>query len=482
MSKPHFTPAPGTPTTSILSRPSSRRQLFRAGALFCMMVTMALSPMTPARADDKTQPATASATQKSRIIEVVSPGGIKAWLVPDTTLPLIAMEFAFRGGAAQDGTGKAGLANLTVSLLDEGAGTLDASAFQQAMADSAVDISFDASRDETRGSLRTLSENRDKAFELLRLAVTEPRFDAEAVERIRAAILASLRRASTDPNAIASKRWFELAFPNHPYGQPVNGTLESLPKLTQEEIVAFAKRTMARDNLHVAVVGDITPDELGKRLDEVFGKLPEKATLTPVADITPHKLGTQDVVQLDVPQSVVIMGTVGLDRNDPDFIPAFVIDHILGGSAFSSRLFKEVREERGLAYSVYSHFAPLDHSGLWFASTATKNETAGEAVGLISDNFRRILADGPTAEELKEAKSYLTGSYALRFDTSSKVAGQLLQIQLDDLGVDYIDKRNALVDAVSVEDIKRAAERLKGSKDALVVVVGKPEGLEAAKK
>ncbi|MGQ3670987.1 M16 family metallopeptidase [Xanthobacter sp. TB0136] len=460
----------------------SRRTLLRTGALFCMMVTMALSPMTPARADDKTQPApAASAANTSRITEVVSPGGIKAWLVHDTTLPLIAMEFAFRGGASQDGPGKAGLANLTASLLDEGAGEMNAAAFQQALADSAVDISFDASRDETRGSLRTLTENKDKAFDLLRLAVNDPRFDAEAVERIRAAIMAGLRRASTDPNSIASRRWFELAFPNHPYGQPGSGTLESVPALTRDDIVDFARRTMARDNLHVAVVGDITAEELGKRLDEVFGKLPEKAQLAPVADVKPQNLGRQDVVALDVPQSVVIIGTEGLSRNDPDFIPAFVIDHILGGSAFSSRLFKEVREERGLAYSVYSHLAPMDHAGLWFASTATKNESAGEATRLISDNFRRILAEGPTEEELKEARSYLTGSYALRFDTSSKVAGQLLQIQLDDLGIDYIDRRNALVDAVTGEDIKRAAARLSGAKDALVVIVGKPEGLEAQK-
>ncbi len=468
------------PILSVSKR--SRRTLLHSGALFCMMVTMALSPMTPARADDKTPPAAASTAQNSRIIEVVSPGGIKAWLVKDTTLPLIALEFAFRGGSAQDGAGKAGLANLTASLLDEGAGEMNAAAFQQALADSAVDISFDASRDEMRGSLRTLSENKDKAFDLLRLAVNDPRFDAEAVERIRAAILAGLRRASTDPNSIASRRWFELAFPGHPYGQPGNGSLESVPELTREDIVAFARRTLARDNLHVAAVGDITPEELGQRLDEVFGKLPEKATLTPVADVKPQKLGELDVVALDVPQSVVIIGTEGLNRDDPDFIPAFVIDHILGGSAFSSRLFKEVREERGLAYSVYSHFAPLDHAGLWFASTATKNESAGEATRLISDNFRRILADGPTDDELKEAKSYLTGSYALRFDTSSKVAGQLLQIQLDDLGMDYIDRRNALVDAVTREDIKRAADRLSSARDALVVVVGKPEGLEAQKK
>ncbi|MFG1346078.1 pitrilysin family protein [Xanthobacter autotrophicus DSM 431] len=420
---------------------------------------------------------TAAQSQSSRITEVTSPGGIKAWLVHDTTLPLIAVEFAFLGGASQDGAELAGLANFTASLLDEGAGPLDAAQFQSTLADHAVELHFDAGRDDVRGSLRTLSENKDKAFELLRLAVAEPRFDPEAVERIRAAHMAMLRRRSTDPSSMANDRWFALAFPDHPYGRPADGTLESMARITRDDIAGFAKKTLARSNLRVAVVGDISAEELGQRLDAVFGALPATATLVPVAHVEPQKIGTVDVIALDVPQSVVVMGTGGLERRDPDFMPAYVLNHILGGSAFSSRLFKEVREARGLAYSVYSYQVALAHTGLWFAGTATKNERAGESIAIITDEFRKILKDGPSQTELDEAKSYLTGSYALRFDTSSKVAGQLLQIQLDQLGIDYIDKRNALVDAVTLDDLKRVAGRLATAKDALTVVVGKPQGL-----
>jgi zinc protease len=408
---------------------------------------------------------------------VTSPGGIKAWLVHDTTLPLIAMEFAFLGGAAQDPADRPGVASLAASLLDEGAGDLTAQAFQSAVADSAIELSFDAGRDEVRGSLRTLSENRAKAFDLTRLAVTAPRFDDEAVERIRTAQLSGLRRRSTDPNSLASERWFQIAFPNHPYGRPVDGTLASVPTITRDDLKTFAKRNLARSNLRVAVVGDISPEDLGKELDRVFGALPAKADLVPVADVAPKGIGTIEVIPLDVPQSVMLMGTGGLERKDKDFIPAFVLNHILGGSAFSSRLFKEVREARGLAYSVYSYQVALDHVGLWFSGTATKNERAGESLRIIGQEFEKILNEGPAKEELDEAKSYLTGSYALRFDTSSKVAGQLLQIQIDDLGIDYIDKRNALVEAVTLEDLKRVAARLEDAKKALVVVVGRPAGL-----
>ncbi|MEP9376609.1 pitrilysin family protein [Aquabacter sp. CN5-332] len=432
-----------------------------------LLVIMALSLVSPVAAQSQT----------TRITRVMSPGGIEAWLVHDTTLPLIAMEFAFVGGAAQDPKDKPGVASLTASLLDEGAGDLDAAAFQRAVADKAMEISFDANRDDLRGSLRTLSENKDAAFDLLRLAVTQPRFDEEAVERIRAAQLASLRRRSTDPNSLANERWFALAFPDHPYGRPVDGTLASVPTIARADLAAFTKHNLARSNLKVAVVGDISPEDLGRALDRVFGTLPAKADLAPVADVAPKGIGTVDVIPLEVPQSVVLMGTGGVQRKDNDFIPAYVLNHILGGSAFSSRLFKEVREARGLAYSVYSYQVALDHVGLWFAGTATKNERAGESIRIIGEEFRKILNDGPAQAELDEAKSYLTGSYALRFDTSSKVAGQLLQIQIDDLGIDYIDRRNALIEAVTLDDLKRVAKRLTDATNALIVVVGRPHGL-----
>ena len=447
-------------------RSAGKTALAGLAGLF-LLVAMTLSLAPHAQAQSKT----------TRIAKVVSPGGIEAWLVRDTTLPLIAMEFAFLGGAAQDPAERPGVASLAASLLDEGAGDMNAEAFHRALADKAIELHFDANRDEVRGSVRTLSENRDAAFDLLRLSVTQPRFDDEAVERIRAAQLAGLRRRSTDPNALASERWFSVAFPNHPYGRPVDGTLESVPQITRADLQGFAKHTLARSNLRIAVVGDISPEDLGQELDKVFGALPDKAELVPVADIAPKGIGTVDVIPLAVPQSVVLMGTVGLERKDPDFIPAYVLNHILGGSAFSSRLFKEVREARGLAYSVYSYQVALDHAGLWFAGTATKNERAGESIRIIGEEFASILDKGPTAEELKEAKSYLTGSYALRFDTSSKVAGQLLQIQIDQLGIDYIDKRNALIEAVSLEDLTRVARRLTDARKALTIVVGRPEGL-----
>jgi zinc protease len=420
--------------------------------------------------------ASAAPAFATTIERVVSPGGIEAWLVREPAVPLIAVDFAFAGGAVQDPAGKAGTANLTASLLDDGAGDLDSKAFADRLERKAIELGFRADRDNVRGSLRTLSENRDEAFELLRLSLTAPRFDPSNVELNRAQILSSLRRASTSPGDIANKRWWETAFEGHPYGRPVDGTLESVPTITIADLRAYTHRVLARQNLKIAVVGDIDAETLKPLLDRVFGALPEKPDLTPIENAAPQGLGRRIVVKLDVPQAVVDFGGPGIARKDPDFMTAYVVNHILGGGAFSSRLYQEVREKRGLAYSVSDSLIWLDHAALFIGGTATRADRTGEALDLIEKEIHRLAEAGPTAAELAEAKNYLNSSFALNLDTSSKIAGLLVQLQLDDLGIDYISKRPAMIGAVTLDGARRVAKRLLDS-GLLVTVVGKPEGI-----
>jgi len=418
------------------------------------------------------------AANATTIERVTSPGGIEAWLVHDSAVPLIAMDFAFKGGGDQDPDSKPGVGYMTTALLDDGAGELDAKAFQQKLEEYAIEMRFSTGRSHVLGSVRMLKEWQTQGFDLLRLAVTAPRFDADAVERARAQVLAGLRRETTSPNDIATRMWWKTAFPNHPYGRPTNGTLESVPQITAEDLKTYARRVFARDTLKVAVVGDIDAATLGKVLDQVFGALPEKAELNPVSAVKMQAAGRRIVVDLDVPQAVLTFGGAGLARKDPDFMAAFVVNHILGGGSFTSRLYEEVREKRGLAYGVYSYLLPLDHTALVMAGTATSGDQAGETLSIIEKETRRLAEEGPTAAELAKAKAYLKGSYALRFDTSSKIAGQLLQIQLDDLGIDYINQRNKQIDAVTLADAKRVAKRLFEG-EFLVTVVGRPKGLSS---
>jgi zinc protease len=411
---------------------------------------------------------------------VVSPGGIEAWLVRDPTIPVISLHLTFRGGAALDPEGKPGLASMVSGLLDEGAGDLDSQSFQGRLNDLSIPFGFDAGLDYFTGSLKTLTENRDAAFDLLRLALTSPRFDAEPVERIRNQLLAILARNAEDPDRVAAETWYRTAFPDHPYGRPVDGTPESIRAISAEDLRAFVKTRLARDNLLIGIVGDIAPEELAPLLDKTFGALPAHAAPGAVAEVKPKPDGELVVVNRDIPQSVVFFGEAGLKRDDPDYYTAYVLNYILGGGGFSSRLTEEVREKRGLAYSVYSYLNPLDRSGLISGGVATRNGKVKDSIEIIRSEWRRLRDKGVTAKELADAKSYLTGSFPLRLDTSDKIAQTLVAMQMDNLGIDYLDRRNALIAAVTKEDVDRVARRLIDPGALAFVVVGAPEGVSSA--
>lgn len=416
--------------------------------------------------------------KRMNIQEVTSPGGIKAWLVEEHGVPLIAMRFAFEGGSAQDPADKAGVAHFVSTMLDEGAGNLDAAAYQERMEDIAMRMSFSTGRDAFYGNFQTLSENREAATSLLQLALTKPLFEETATERLRKQLLTSLSFAKKNPGQLARKAWSATAFPNHPYGRSSKGTVESVSAIQPADLRTFHQNVFAKANLKVTVVGDIDAKTLGKMLDKVFGELPAEPKLSKVPDIEPTG-GSLKVLDMPVPQSVAVFGFEGLARNDKDFIPAYIMNHMLGGGGFSSKLMQEVREERGLAYSVYSYLQPYDHAAILAGSVATKNEKLQESLDVIRAEIRKMAEQGPSQAELDAAKSYLTGSYALRFDTSLKIASQLLGIQQEDLGIDYVDKRNDMIQAVTLEDITRVAKRLLKPENLIVTVVGQPKGLEA---
>jgi zinc protease len=420
----------------------------------------------------------ASSAEAVTIERVVSPAGIEAWLVRNPALPMIALEFAVPGGADQDPADKAGLASLTASTLDEGAGSLTAAAFHDRLERKAIEISFSAGREHLRGTLRTLTENRDEAFELLRLALAEPRFDAEAVERMRAQVIARLKRESVSPSEIARNTWWMTAFPGHPYGRTLNGTLESVARIGADDMRLYVRRVLARDGLKIAIVGDIDPKTAGELVDRTFGGLPAKAELVPVASVVPQGLGRRIVVQLDVPQAAVAFGGPAISRSDPDFMAAYIVNHVLGGGSFSSRLYREVREKRGLAYGISDTLLWFNRAAMWVGSTATRADATGETIAIIGQEVRRLAQEGPTEEEFVKAKTYLKGSFALVLDSSNRIAAQLIQMQLDNLGIDYIDRRTSLIDAVTLADAKRVAKRLLDS-GILVTVAGRPEGVSS---
>ncbi|AWY99721.1 putative zinc protease [Rhodobiaceae bacterium] len=423
--------------------------------------------------------ATPAALAATEIQEVTSPGGITAWLVEEHSLPFVVIEAAWENGTLQDPEDKAGLTYMMAGLMNEGAGDLESQAFQGELERLAANLSFRASRDRLSLSFKTLTENREEAVELLRLALTEPRFDQSPIEQIRGQLKVAILRDAESPDKIAADAWYSTALADHPYTRPSKGTLDSITTLGRDDLIAHRERLFAKDNINIAVVGDIDPEALKELLDDVFGGLSDATLFEEVALAEVNPEAQLQIIERNMPQSVVLFGHAGIAREDDDFIPAYVMNYILGGGGFSSRLMTEVREKRGLAYSVATYLYPLRHAALFIGQVATENERVSESLDVIRAEIARLAAEGVTEKELTDAKTYLTGSYPLRFDTNDKIAGQLIAIQEADLGIDYINRRNGLIEAVTQDDIKRVAERLLGPENLIVTVVGQPEGLEA---
>ncbi|NBC34308.1 MAG: insulinase family protein [Alphaproteobacteria bacterium] len=415
---------------------------------------------------------------RSHAIEVqrvISPGGIEAWLVESHRVPVIAMEFAFRGGSSVDPEGREGLANLASTLLDEGAGDLDAAEFQQRLTDAAIDLSFGARADAFQGSLKTVTTHADEAFGLLQLALTAPRFDADAVERMRAAVLADIQRRVAEPDWLGRRAFYDVAYEGHPYGRPLRGTAATLAAITADDLRGFVADNLVRDRLVVAVTGDITPEALAGILDEVFGALPAGGPPVAVPDTRPGAAGMTVLVERSGAQSFMMLAQPGIGRDDPDFYAAYVLNHILGGGGFTSRLTQQVREERGLTYGIFSYLANFRHSDLMLVMSSLSNDNVGEALAVIRAIWRDVAENGVSEDELADAQTFLTGSFPLQFTSTERIAGYLRRVQLENLPIDHIDRRNDLVNAVTREAVARVAARLLDAEALTVVVVGDPE-------
>ena len=415
----------------------------------------------------------------AKVQRIVTPGGIEIWYVQEHNIPVISVSLGFRGGTALDPPDKSGLANFALGLLDEGAGELDSLAFQKAIINRAIRLNSSASRDLVSVSLQTLTRNRDEAFSLFGMALSDAHFAAEPVERVRRQILNSLADDERNPRTIAARNWFGDVFAEHPYAQRADGTEEAVRAITPADLKEWAGGRFARDNLIVGASGDVSADEIARLVDIALAGLPAFATPVSVPEAAFPAAGATQVIRMPLMQSVVMFGLPGLKRDDADFYAAYVMNYILGGGGFTSRLYQEVREKRGLAYSVYSYLAPLEHAGLYIGGVATRNDRVAEALDIIRAEIARLAENSVSAEELSAAKQYLTGAFPLRLDTGSKVAGILAQMQFEALGIDYLERRNGYMEAVTLDDIGRVAERLLDPARMRIVVVGDPKDLVA---
>lgn len=411
-----------------------------------------------------------------KIQEVTSPGGIKAWLVENHDIPFTALNIRFKGGTSLDAPGKRGSVNLMTALMEEGAGELDAQAFAAARDGMAAEFGFSSDSDGVSVSARFLTDTSDQAVNLLYQALTKPRFDMQAIERVRGQVLQNIASNSKDPGSIANDLLSHAAFGDHPYGSSGAGTTESVQALSRDDLVAAYHGALARDRIYVAAAGDISAADLGLMLDTLLGDLPATGAPQP-ADVALTAKGGVIAQSFPGPQSTISFYQGGITFEDPDYFAATILNEILGGNGFSSRLMDQVREKRGLTYGIDTGLAAYEHGALLAGSVSTANEKAAETMQVIRDVWADVAKTGVTQKELDDTKTYLTGAYPLRFDGNARIASILVGMQMLGLPVTYPATRNAKVQAVTLDDVNRVAAKLLTPDQLTFVVVGDAVGV-----
>lgn len=411
------------------------------------------------------------------IQEFTTPGGISVWLVEEPSIPIMALRMAWEQGEATDPQGAEGLTHAVAYMMNEGAGELDSLGYATRMEELNMSFGCGSGNETTWCSANMLTENADEAMELVSLALNEPRFDSEPLERFQREQLISIKTRETNARYLANRAEGLALMPDHPFTRETSE--ESISTITPELVQARKDELMVRDGLLVTAVGAMSPEELAPLLDEALAGLPEASDLEPIEDVALNDpLAAPLVVDLPQPQSLVTFTAPGIARDDEDFFPAYVLNYTFGGGGFESRLMKDLRVEKGLTYGIYTGLSTGDHLNLWSGGAQTKNESAGELIEGIKTEMSMIVEDGITPEELADAKAYLTGSYPLSFDSNSKIASNLMGVRQEELGIDYFDRRNAMVEAVTLEDVNRIAAKYLEPENFSFIVVGEPQGLD----
>lgn len=459
------------------------KRLFFSGAAAALILTAcATQAEAPALDSAPAEPALSVDVYEGdfvRIQQFVTPGGVSVWLVTEPSIPILSVQMAWRGGSSADPDGLRGLGQAVVYGMNEGAGELDSLGFQTAMEELNMSFGCSNSSEWTSCSATMLSENAEPSLSLVATAFAEPRYDDGPFQRFLREQEVSLRTRETNPNYLAWRAQAAALYPDHPFAREV--TAESLAALTPDLAREHMRTLMTKDRLLVTAVGAITPEALAPLIDEVASSLPETSTIAPVEPVTLPDVaaGEPVIVPLPQPQSLVRFIGPGIDRNDPDFFPAFVLNYTFGGGGFESRLMKTLRVEKGLTYGISSSLDPNPSFLTWSGGGQTKNESAGEFVTGIREEMQKFIESGVTEAELADAKAYLIGSYPLGFDSNAKIASNIMTLRQDELGIDYFDRRNALIDAVTLEDVNRVSAKYLAPERYSFFLVGEPEGLTA---
>lgn len=401
--------------------------------------------------------------------EFTTPKGIKVRYRHDATTPVIAVCFSFDAGSAYDKNGLEGTATLLASMMTEGTHKRDGEELSALLQDLAVDLSYTASTEYFSGSLTTLRENKDKAFDLLKETFFDSSYAPEAFDRVRKKRLTVLAMKEHDPNYQVSAHMRRLLYGNHPYSKPSLGIVSSVHQIELSNLKDFFKN-FSRNGLLVSIAGNISKDEIEKHIDDVFDSLPEASSLDPIPDIGKLSFPMKLVIEQHIPQTVMGFAQKGLLCKDPDYMTFYLLNRIL-----SERLWLQVRDKKGLAYVVYSAPVVTKKAGFLTGGCGTKNETAALAMNSILENIKDIKEKGFSEDEFQEAKSYLLGSYILNFEDTPTVASIILGLFQMGYPVEYVDIRNDLMQRITKEQAQEVAKKVLAPDHMGFVFYGSPK-------
>jgi len=402
-----------------------------------------------------------------------TPQGARVYFVESHELPMLDVAVDFPAGSARDPAGKSGLASLTHGLLDQGAGGLSETDIAHRLADVGAVLSGRLDRDRAGVLLRTLSSaaEKEKALDLFARVLQKPDFPQAVVKREKQRLIASIREAEADPGNVASKAFYRALYGAHPYSNDESGDAAAVTKLTRSDLQAFYRTHYSAPNAVISLMGDITRAEAEAIAERLAAGLSRAAPVPALPKTLPVAASNTRIAHPST-QSHVLMGVVGMARNDPDFFPLFVGNYVLGGGGFDSQLMREVRDKRGYAYSAYSYFLPMGEAGPFQLGLQTKLEQTDDALKVAQATLRQFIADGPSEAELVQAKSNLTGGFPLRIDSNRKILDYLAVIGFYKLPLDYLDTWVDRVSAVDVATVKQAFARRIDPDQLVTVVVG----------
>ena len=409
--------------------------------------------------------------------------GALVLFVENRDLPMIDISVDFPAGFGNDTPEKSGRAGLTQHMRRLGAGGLSEEAISERIADVGAQLGGRFDSDRAGTSLRTLSSarERDQALDILERVLQRPEFPQHAIERERARMIASLKEADTKPDTLASRTFYRLVYRGHPYGLRSSGEVETLKSLTRQDLVDFFQTHYRAEKAVVAIMGDVTREVAQQIAERLTQGLPRgNGQAVSVPNVTQLEQGSASVLPHPASQAHILIGAPGIRRDDPDFFALFVGNYILGGGGFSSRLNDEVRQKRGLAYSVYSYFEPLLHGGLFQIGLQTQSDQAQTALQVVNGTLKTFLDQGPSQKELEEARNNLIGSFPLRIDSNRKIHDYLALIGFYRLPLTYLDDFVKNIEKVSVADVRAAFSRHVRIERLVTVMVGR--GLDATGK